>query len=178
MPYAVAGYFDKSTDGKIKALWKGMADTGVCHYMIESANDPHIKFAMFDGLDLDAAKERLCLLTGKTGQIPLHFKSYSFYPNTDPFLCIDIAVSSSVLHLHAAIHNTLGNIGTGDYHYYFGAGLWKPDCQLTIGIEKAKLAKAVQYLAETQLPFDGMLERVGVIEFHPAKQLFACALSQ
>jgi hypothetical protein len=28
--YAIVGYFDKKSDDKIKSLWKGMADSGVC----------------------------------------------------------------------------------------------------------------------------------------------------
>ena len=45
--FAVVGYFDKDSDKIIKSLWQGMADSGVCDYLINSANNPHIKFAVF-----------------------------------------------------------------------------------------------------------------------------------
>lgn len=38
---------------------------------------------------------------------------------------------------------------------------------------KAKLYTAISYLSETVLPFNGQLEKIGVIEYYPAKQLFS-----
>jgi len=112
-------------------------------------------------------------LSEKTNKINVHFKTYSFYPNDLPFVCIDIAVSFPILELHSEIQNISNKYNAKDTNNFFEHGIWKPDCQLTRAFEKSKLTNAINYLSETKLPFDGILERIGLIEFHPAKQLFS-----
>ena len=64
--FAVVGYFDKDSDRIIKSLWQGMANSGVCNYLINSANNPHIKFAIFNELDIKSVEKSLRLLSEKT----------------------------------------------------------------------------------------------------------------
>ncbi|MCL1964637.1 MAG: hypothetical protein FWF69_06215 [Firmicutes bacterium] len=173
MSFAVVGYFDENSDKAIKSLWKGMADLNVCNYLINSANNPHIKFAIFNELDVASAEKSIHLLTDKIQKISVHFKSYSFYPNDMPFICIDIAVSLPILKLQSEIQNSFDKNAIKDERDFFEQGIWKPDCQLTRAFDRSKLASAINYLSETQLPFDGVLERIGLIEFFPAKQLFS-----
>ena len=176
MGFAVVGYFDKNSDEKIKSLWQGMADANVCNYLIQSANNPHIKFYMFDELNGQLAKKSLYALSQRREKINVHFKTYSFYPNDTPFICIDIAVSKPILEIQEEIQREYSKYVTSDTRGFFEHGVWKPDCQLTRGVHKEKLANAVNYLSETHLPFDGVLDRIGIIEFHPAKQLFSYEL--
>jgi hypothetical protein len=173
MGFAIVGYFDKSTDAIIKSLWQGMADSEVCSYLINSENNPHIKFAMYNALDIKSVKNNLKLLSERIKKIKIHFKTYSFYPNDLPFICIDIAVSLPILELHTEIQNIYDESDKKEINHFFEQGIWKPDCQLTISLEKSKLIKAINYLSETKLPLNGFLERIGLIEFHPAKQLFS-----
>jgi len=171
--FAIVGYFDENSDRTVKSLWQGMADSGVCNYLINSANNPHIKFAIFNELDIKSAEKSLHLLSEKTKKIKIHFKTYSFYPNDMPFVCIDIAVSFPILELHTEISNMFDESDKKDSRNFFDHGIWKPDCQLTRAFDKSKLVNAINYLSGTKLPFDGFLERIGLIEFHPAKQLFS-----
>ena len=55
--FAVVGYFDEDSDKIIKSLWQGMADFGVCNYLINSANNLHIKFVIFNELDVKSAEK-------------------------------------------------------------------------------------------------------------------------
>lgn len=54
---------------------------------------------------------------------------------------------------------------------YFDRGMWKPDCQLTREIDKTNLVNAINCLFERKLPIKGKLERIGLLNFHPAKQI-------
>jgi len=175
--FAVVGYFDKNSDKIIKTLWQGMSDSGVCNYLINSANDPHIKFSILNEIDIKLIEKSIKLLSEKINKIKVHFKTYSFYPNDLPFVCIDIAVSFPILELHSEIQNISNEGNAKDTKNYFELGTWKPDCQLTRAFEKSKLTNAINYLSETKLPFDGILERIGLIEFHPAKKLFSYNLN-
>jgi len=177
MGYAIVGYFDQNSDDKIKELWKKMADIEVDDYLINSENSPHIKFAMFDSINLPIVRNEVYLLSKKIEKINIHFKKYGFYPGENPFLTIDIADSSEILKLHTDIQNVTNPLGDKDDRNYFDAGIWKPDCQLTVAFDKNKLAKAVNFLTETSMPFDGRLESLGLIEFHPAKKLFTYPLA-
>lgn len=178
MGYAIVGYFDSITDKKIKTLWKGLADISVDDYLINSDNDPHIKFAMVDSIDLEIIQSKLYILSEKIKKINIHFKKYGFYPNEKPFITIDIADNIEIIQLHSEIQMILKEFGLKDTQGYFTSGIWKPDCQLTISFDKTKLAIAVNYLVETTLPFNGQLEKIGVIKYHPAEQLFSFPLTK
>ena len=177
MGYAIVGYFDFISDKRIKELWKGLADIGVDDYLINSANNPHIKFAMFDSLELDSTQKELDLLSRRIQKININFKKYGIYPNDNPFITIDIADNVEIIKLHEQIQKIFNEPGNGNNKGYFVPGIWSSDCQLTVSFDKAKLATAISYLSETTLPFSGQLERIGVIEFYPAKQLISYELS-
>lgn len=109
MAYAIVGYFDSISDKKVKGLWKGFADIGIDDYLINSSNNPHIKFAMFESLDLDAAQKELYSLLEKIQKINIHFKKYGIYPNDKPFITIDIADNIEIIKLQMDIYNTIRN---------------------------------------------------------------------
>ncbi|WFR56607.1 hypothetical protein QA584_23795 [Anaerocolumna sp. AGMB13025] len=178
MGYAVVGYFDYTSEERIKALWKGMEVIGVDDYLIHSFNSPHIKFAMLDSLDLEYANKELLLLTEKKQKIELYFKKYGIYPSQNPFLTIDIAENSEIIELHKEIQKTFSKFLNKDNGNYFVPGIWKPDCQLTVSFDKGKLGAAVDFLNGTDLPFNGLLKKLGIIEFYPAKQLFSYEFSE
>ena len=144
--------------------------------MINSVNNPHIKFAMFDSIDLNITQNELYLLSKRIEKINVHFKKYGLYPTDIPFITIDIADNIQIIKLHEEIQKIFNEYGTKDDRGYFASGIWKPDCQLTVSFDKGKLVTAVNYLVETVLPFNGQLTRIGVIEFYPAKQLFSYEL--
>ena len=173
MPYALVGYFDKETDHKIKNLWMCLADAGIDDYLSNSENNPHIKFMMYQNADIDKIKEVLFSLSKTISKFPIHFKTYNFYPNEKPFISIDMAAAKQILDLQTKIRSECDRYGELFGFDVFNEGIWKPDCQLTIEISKEKLLKAIAILLDTEVPFNGTLERIGVIEFHPAKQLFS-----
>jgi hypothetical protein len=176
MAYAIVGYFDSISDKRIKELWKGLADVGVDDYLINSSNNPHIKFGMFESLDLEIAQKELHLLSEGIKKINIHFKKYGIYPNDNPFITIDIAENIEVIKLHMKVQELFDKFINIDSENYFVKGIWKPDCQLTVSFDKRKLGAAVNYLSETTLPFNGQLVKIGIIEFYPAKQLFSYEL--
>ncbi|WP_058304443.1 2'-5' RNA ligase family protein [Gorillibacterium timonense] len=178
MPFAIVGYFDPDSDKAVHALWKTFADTGVCDYLHRSDNHPHIKFAMFDSVDIEETRARLADITRQTKKLELHFKNYGLYPNERPIVFLDISATIEILNLQLAIQEVFASFGTRSAGPYFDQGIWKPDCFLTIGLEPNKLDKATRLLLESPLPFNGSLDRIGLIEFHPAKRLFDYPLQE
>jgi len=103
MGYAIVGYFDKETDEKIRTLWKDLMISGVDDYLYHSENNPHIKFAMYEDFEEVQGIEVIKKIAQSTTSIDVIFKSYSFYPNEQPFINIDMAVSMELLGLQTEI---------------------------------------------------------------------------
>ena len=150
MGYAIVGYFDKETDEKIRGLWQDLMINGVDDYLYNSENNPHIKFTMYEDFEEINIVDEIRNIAKQTKSIDVVFKSYSFYPNEQP-LCDKF---SELLPID-----------------FFDIGIWKPDCQLTREIDETKLMNAVNCLYERKLPIKGKLDRIGLIKFHPAKQI-------
>ncbi len=171
MGYAIVGYFDKETDEKIRGLWKDLMFKDIDDYLYHSENNPHIKFTMYEALDEEQIINIIRNIAEQTKSIDIVFKSYSFYPNEQPFFNIDMAVGMELLRLQSDIREKCDKFSKLLPIDFFDIGIWKPDCQLTREIDESKLIGAVNCLYETKLPIKGKLERIGLIKFHPAKQI-------
>lgn len=171
MGYAIVGYFDKETDKKIRGLWQDLMINGVDDYLYNSENNPHIKFVMYEDFEEINIVDEIRNIAKQTKAIDVVFKSYSFYPNEQPFLNVDMAVSMELLRLQAKIREKCDKFSELLPIDFFDIGIWKPDCQLTREIDESKLTNAVNCLYERKLPIKGKLERIGLIKFHPAKQV-------
>lgn len=171
MGYAIVGYFDKETDERIRQLWKLMSVNGIDDYLYHSENNPHIKFMMYEDIHEEKVRDKIEELSKQTQVVDVIFKSYSFYPNEQPFMNIDMAVSMELLKLQSEVRAACDGMAKLFPIDFFDKGIWKPDCQLTREIEGDKLTKVVDCLRENRLPIKGRLERIGLIKFHPARQI-------
>lgn len=171
MGYAIVGYFDKETNEKIRELWKDLMINNIDDYLFHSENNPHIKFVMYDDFQEAQVKEEIRKIAEMTNVIDVVFKSYSFYPNEQPFINIDMAVGMELLRLQSEIREKCDSFSKLFSVDFFDRGKWKPDCQLTREIDKSKLINAINCLCERKLPIKGRLEKIGLIKFHPAKQI-------
>ena len=176
MAYAIVGYFDWKTDSFIKSLWKELADNEICSYLSNSENNPHIKFSMFNQLDIEKVTPVFNAFTRTHNKITVHLKNYGFFANETPTLFIDFAPSIQLIELENDIRNTFNKYGICFDFNYFDENIWMPSCQLTVKTEHSKLNGAIELLLKRPLQFDGILERIGIIEFHPAKQIVSCNL--
>lgn len=129
-----------------------------------------IKFAMYEDFKEINIVDEIRNIAKQTKSIDVVFKSYSFYPNEQPFLNIDMAVSMELLRLQAEIREKCDKFSELLPIDFFDLGIWKPDCQLTREIDETKLMNAVNCLYGRKLPIKGKLERIGLIKFHPVKE--------
>jgi hypothetical protein len=173
MGYAVVGYFDKESDEIIRDLWRLMSDKCIDDYLHMSDNSPHFKFEIYETIDTDKVKKEIKKISDEISAVTVCFKKFGFYPlKTNTFLTLDLADNEDIILLQKKMHSLLAPYGDIDKRGFFEAGIWKPDIQLTMTIDQDKLPVAVQILNQTDLPFSGRLESIGIIEFPPAKQLF------
>lgn len=176
MPHAVVAYFDSNSDRVIRDTWKALADAGVCDYLYRSENNPHIKLGMYDGLDVDTTREKLKSLAQATEKLKIHFKNIGVYPGEKPIVFLDVSATSELLDLQKNIQSIFSHEPSEIGATYFDPGIWKPDCFLTMSIERNKLHQAIDVVMDLPLPFDGYIEQLGIIEFHPARKIISYPL--
>ncbi|MCK5128793.1 MAG: hypothetical protein KAQ68_02990 [Clostridiales bacterium] len=177
MAFAIVGYFDKETDRFIQAIWKELADNNICDYLHNSENNPHMKFMMFSEIDLNKAKNILLELAEKHETIEIHLKNFGFFSDKNPIFFIDFSPSIKLLNLESDIRSISSSFGEQSDLNYFDENIWMPSCQLTVKSEDLNIHDVLEYLTMIPLQFNGMLERLGIIEFHPAKQIVSYKLS-
>jgi hypothetical protein len=176
MPHAIVVYFDTTSNTAIRNVWKELAEADVCDYLYRSENDPHIKLGMYDGLDVEKAKQRLSYLASNSEMQKIHFKNIGVYPGEKRIVFLDISATMAILELKQKVQSLFDDESQEIGANYFLAGIWKPDCFLTMSIEREKLPRAIDVTMNLPLPFDGFIEQIGVIEFHPARKLFSFPL--
>lgn len=176
MPHAILLYFDPATQTAIRAVWKELTDTQIAPYLYESPNRPHIKLAIFEGLELPEAETRLKALAAETPTIPLNFKQVGIFPNERPTVFLAPAPTSALLDLQTRVDGALRDIGAYPPYDFFRAGHWLPHCLLAMDLPPERLNDAVAVAARLALPMPGEAVAIGVIEFHPVKHLLTLPL--
>ena len=174
MPYAITGYFDANCSLKIREIWKGLAENNIDDYMYKSENDPHFKLSMYADLDLKSASEILDEIISKNSCIDLIIKNLSFYFTNNYVISLNIASSTELLDFQQNVKMNFDLVGKSLPDDYFDRGKRQPECPLTTSsfpMKKEKLSKAAEYLSTVELPISGRLEKIGIIEFHPAKKI-------
>ena len=179
MPFAITGYFDEKCSLKIREIWKGLSEKDIDDYMIKSANDPHFKLVMYANLDIKSTSDILKRIASESCFMNLFIKNYSFYLTHNYVISLNIASSTELLNFQQNIKIKLDPVGKALPVDYFDKGKWQPDCPLTTSsfpMKKEKLSKAAEYLSTIELPINGWLEKIGIIEFHPAKKIIIVPL--
>jgi hypothetical protein len=180
MQYAIVGYFDEGCSQKIREIWKGFAENNIDDYMHKSVNDPHCKLAINTSLDLGSATDILKEITSANCSISIVIKDYSFYiSNSHYVLSFNMASSIELLEFQQKVKIKFDLIGKPLPVDYFDRGRWQPDCPLTTSsypMRKENLPVAAEYLSSVELPIDGYIDKLGIIEFHPAKKIITVPL--
>ena len=177
MPHAVMVYFDAQTEAAIQTIWKELDDTGAAPYLHRSANRPHFKLAIYEGLNISTSQQRLQSIAATTAGIPVHFKSLGIFPNDKPTVFLAPSVTPALLNLQSCVGGALRDLGQCPPYNFFLPGHWVPHCLLGFDLEPVKLTGVLESAMHLHLPFDGQIEEIGLVEFHPVKHLFTFPLS-
>lgn len=176
MPHAILLYFDPAAQAAIRAVWKELADTQIAPYLYESPNRPHIKLAIFEGLNLPEAETRLKTLAAETPALPLDFKQVGIFPNQAPTVFLAPAPTAALLELQARVDRALCDVGARPPYDFFRAGHWLPHCLLGMDLPPERLNDALAVAMRLPLPMPAQAVEIGLIEFHPVKRLLALPL--
>jgi 2'-5' RNA ligase len=176
MPHSIMAFFDSETEAAIQKIWKELDETGAAPYLHRSANRPHFKLAIYEDLDITVSQQRLRSIATTTARIPVHFKSLGIFPNLRPTVFLAPAVTPNLLVLQNKVAKALNNFGKCPPYDYFSVDHWVPHCLLGFDLEPENLADVLACALHLQLPFDGLIKEIGLVEFHPVKHLFTFPL--
>lgn len=178
MPHAVMLFFDARTQAAIQAVWQELDESGAAPYLHRSANRPHFKLAIYDHLDLPAARQALQTLAAETPALPVHFKSIGIFPNAQPTVHLAPSTTPALLDLHARVSGALNPLGQCPPFDFFMPDHWVPHCLLGFDLPPENLPGVLASAMRLSLPFSGRIEEIGLVEFHPVRHLFAFPLHQ
>lgn len=176
MPHAVMLFFDAQTEAAIQAIWKKLDETDAAPYLYRSANRPHFKLAIYEDLDVATSRDRLRSIAETTPNMPVHFKSLGIFPNARPTVFVAPSVTPALLNLQARTCCDMNELGKTPPYNFFLPEHWVPHCLLGFDMEPAKLANVLDCAMHLPLPFEGRIEEIGLVEFHPVRHLFAFSL--
>jgi hypothetical protein len=176
MPFAIVVYFDPATEEIIHENWRKLAEREIDTYLYQSENRPHIKLEMFENIDLGKCKERIKEISKRTKKIDIIFKNIGILPLENPVIFLGPTTTKELLSLQYDVINATSDISQALNPEFFLPGLWTPDCQLTVRISKGKLLNAIYTAIEIPIPMNSIISEIGVLEYHPAKKLFAYSL--
>lgn len=176
MPHAVMVYFDSQTESAIRKIWKELDETGAAPYLHRSANRPHFKLAIYEDLDTAACQQQLQSIACTTARIPVYFKSLGIFPNPKPTVFLAPSVTPNLFNFQSKVNKSLNSFGKCPTYDFFLEDHWVPHCLLGFDLEPSNLAGVLECAMHLQLPFDGLIIEIGLVEFHPVKHLFTFPL--
>jgi len=170
MQYAITGYFDEITESNITRFWKLMYDKGFSDYLYLSENRPHIKYCVFNEINEEMIKSKLAEYSKRINRINVHFHNIGMYIN-DELLSVVLEISATIemLNLQKSICQDFKDSGRFVDENYFDSGIWKPDCFIGVGIPISKSNEMIDELRKWNIQYDGSLQKIGLIQYRPAK---------
>jgi 2'-5' RNA ligase len=175
MPYAVEMFFDMAGDPRIRGLWEEFAALGTPS-MRDSGARPHISLAVCDSVAVPAACQLIDRFATATFSFPVALSSMGLFPAAAPVAYLAPKVTSELLSLHARFYSEFAVIAHQCWSHY-SPSAWVPHCTLACGLPTQQLSPALEIGRAAELPILCTVTEIGLVEFHPVKQLHATSLS-
>lgn len=168
MPYAVELYFDMESTKKIEDIRTKLKENGIG---VDEGTKPHVSIAIYENLDIETFRIKLQKFSYQRNPLDIILASIGIFASECPVVFLAPIVTSGLLKFHKEFHEFFKELGDSAWDYY-RPEKWVPHCTLAMNIPGEMVSRAVELARHFALPIYGTLQRVGVIEFSPNKQLF------
>jgi hypothetical protein len=172
MPFAIELALDPTAGAVVRRVWRELEGAGITD-MARSGAHPHLSLGIWDALDLPAFQAALAAFAREIERVPVAFASVRTFSTGAVFLAPE--ANPALVELHAGFHRRFARLGTGAWEYY-APGRWGPHCTLAMNLADEQVVTALGISRRAPLPLEGCLERIGIVEFRPVKQLCAFPL--
>ena len=171
MGYAIEMFFDAASELRLYSLWDEFSTFGASS-MRDGESRPHVSLAVADAVDLPATRQLLDSFARTAKPFSLSLASLGLFPCSERIAYLAPKVTPELLALHGRFFDRFSSVASGIWQLYAPA-TWVPHCTLAIGLLPQQLVPAVDACQAFGLPLACTVAEVGLVEFHPAKQLQA-----
>jgi hypothetical protein len=175
MAIGVSAWFDEKSEHQIRMIWKDLHERSINSTLHTGPYRPHITFGINEKLNVDKFAESIQNKLGGNGPIPFILPSIGIF--TEPLAGIfNVTVTDELLKFHDTVQKLMAKYGSDQVPYYL-PGRWNPHCTLAPDLTKDKLSDFAKYAAGLQLPIEGMINRIGVIDTPAEIELYEIMLA-
>lgn len=171
MRYAIELTLDEPTAQALQAMKQRLAV--ITARPVRDAADPHITIGACDALDVPACSAMLSAMASAP-PLPCRFDSLGIFATEPAVVFVAPVVTQELLVLHAAFHERVRPIATGQSAYYL-PGHWVPHCTLAERIPPALVPDTVVSARELKLPITGRFARLRIVEIPDSRIMFEIA---
>lgn len=163
MVIGVSAWFDVRTESAVRDIWRMLADAGISRTLHHGPYRPHVTLAVYETIDRPTFTAALRRHLASVRSFPVVFSGLGVFLNNPPTAFLSVTLSERLRQLHCDAHELLEHTGRGAVAYHL-RDRWNPHCSLALELPGPTLPKAVEFLRTLSLPFEGLVDRVGIID--------------
>lgn len=168
MPYAVELYLDQQSSERVRGLKEELKSRGID---VDEGTRSHISLSIYGNLNLMEFRTRLERFAEAQAPFSISLASIGIFATESPIIYLAPTVTMGLLQLHQDFCEFFSEYDGLAWDYY-RPGLWVPHCTLAMNLDGSKVKEAVDIICRLRLPLYGILDKIGVLEFSPNKELF------
>lgn len=161
--YAFVGYFDYETEAHFREIWKGLSDSNITQYGVETKGKrPHITIADYDNLDINRFVELLDDFYDNKPKIDVSLNILGTFITTGT-LFIAPAMSTELYDFHKNHHSYFKAFDKNKNSFYL-TGMWSPHCTVASRLSEGNMIQAFGYCKRNISKINGKINEVALIE--------------
>ena len=161
MAFAIEFFLDEASVDRVREVWTQMTAEG---FVVAMEGRPHITLGIWDEIDIEKSQTWLRDYATTVKPFEVRFASVGYFANDLTVVFLAPVVTAHLLDLQVGFQNEFrGQVGEAWSN--FRPGWWVPHCTLAQGIERESFSEAMTLSREIELPFDAVLESIGIVEF-------------
>ncbi|KPU26288.1 hypothetical protein TR13x_10765 [Caloranaerobacter sp. TR13] len=167
MPYAIELYVDTESSKTIDEICNKLASEGIS---IDKGTKPHISLAIYEDIPIESFKKELQMFSYKTKPFDITLSSVGMFVTESIVIYLAPTVTKELLGIHSEFHNSFKKYRSKAWDYYL-PNRWVPHCTLAMNLNDEMVNKTINICRGLELPINVKINKSGILEFKPNKQL-------
>ncbi|HHU92198.1 MAG TPA: 2'-5' RNA ligase family protein [Halanaerobiaceae bacterium] len=168
MGYAVLLYFDDEVSAKIGEIRFELKRNEI---NIDEGIKPHLTLSVYDNLPILDFEKEFGLYVKEVKPFEVIFYRIGEFKRDKPaVIFLEPEMTPELLEVHNDYHNYFSKYNQLAWEYY-KPGIWYPHCTLCLNLSEEMYKKAKELLNDVELPLKARVEKIGIIEFPPHREL-------
>lgn len=161
--FSIELFFDPSGDERVRELWQRIQAAGLPSPLLARGHVPHVSLAVCEELDPIAFAAELARFAAAESPLVLSLVSVSTFATAEGVLFLAAVKTRALLELHERCWRIFAAHARKPWDYY-RPERWVPHCTLSMGLDPAQLAAALQICVGARLPIEVVAQSVSLSE--------------